>query len=59
MSEDDCTFTWAELAVAFPEFVQWVIQTYCPMPDDTVKREDYEIYSTVYRSMQRVRGESK
>lgn len=36
--------TWRDLATVHPEFVQWVVQTYGPLPEGEVKEEDYERY---------------
>jgi hypothetical protein len=34
--------TWKGLAVAHPEFVQWVVQTYGSVPEGPVREDDYE-----------------
>lgn len=36
--------TWKDIAVRFPQFVQWVTQRHGPLPDGEVKQEDYERY---------------
>jgi hypothetical protein len=42
--------TWKDIAVRYPEFVQWVIQKFGPLPDGPVKQEDYERFFAAYRA---------
>ena len=39
---------WRDLAVSYPEFVQWIVQKYGPLPDGEVKEEDYNKYKEAY-----------
>lgn len=41
-------YTWKELAVHFPEFVQWIVQRYGGVPEGPIKREDYLRFQTEY-----------
>lgn len=36
------------LAVMYPEFVQWVVQKYGSLPEGQVKKDDYEKYLAEY-----------
>jgi hypothetical protein len=42
------TMTWKLLAGLYPEFVQWVVQRYCPQPDGPISRADYDLYAYEY-----------
>lgn len=35
-------FTWHYAAARYPEFVQWIVATYGPLPDGPIREEDYE-----------------
>lgn len=41
--------TWNDIAVQFPEFVQWVVITQGPLPDGEVRQEDYDKFRTAYQ----------
>jgi hypothetical protein len=43
------TPTWKELARTYPEFVQWVVQRYGPLPDGPINEADYTRYATEYQ----------
>jgi hypothetical protein len=34
--------TWNDVALRYPEFVQWAVQHAGPLPDGEVREEDYE-----------------
>lgn len=34
--------TWNEIAVRYPEFVQWAVATQGPLPDGDVREEDFD-----------------
>jgi hypothetical protein len=34
--------TWHDIAADYPQFVQWCVATYGPLPDGKVRQEDYE-----------------
>jgi hypothetical protein len=40
--------TWKELATVYPDFVQWVVQVYGPLPEGDVTEADYERFGTAY-----------
>lgn len=42
--------TWKDVAVALPEFVQWIVATHGPLPDGEVQQADYERLKTEYES---------
>jgi len=42
--------TWNQIAIAYPEFVQWVVQTYGPMPEGPIQHEDYVRYKELYEN---------
>ncbi len=41
--------TWRQIAQRYPEFVQWVVQTFGPLPGGEVQQADYERYADAYR----------
>ena len=41
---------WKDVAVAYPEFVQWAVATQGPLPDGEVKQEDYERLVSAYKA---------
>jgi hypothetical protein len=44
--------TWAQVAVKFPEFVQWVVATQGPLPEGPVEEEDYVRFARLYGEAQ-------
>jgi hypothetical protein len=42
--------TWRDVAVRFPEFVQWAVAEHGPLPDGEVKQEDYERLAAAYQA---------
>jgi len=40
--------TWREVAVVLPEWVQWIVAKYGPMPDGPVLKEDWERWGKAY-----------
>lgn len=42
--------TWKELAAEFPEFVQWVVQKYGPLPEGPVSEEEIIRYTEEFRA---------
>ena len=40
--------TWRDLAVRFPEFVQWIVAKFGPLPEGEVKQEDYERFTLAW-----------
>lgn len=40
--------TWTDVAKMYPQFVQWAVQKYGPLPDGPVKQADYERYVDAY-----------
>jgi len=45
--------TWRDLAVRYPEFVQWIVQTYGPLPDGPVIEADYGRFKAAYEKANR------
>jgi hypothetical protein len=45
------TPTWKELARTYPEFVQWVVQRYGPVPDGLINEADYTKYAIEYQGV--------
>ena len=44
--------TWKELAMTLPEFVQWIVQVHGPLPEGTIKQQDYDKFSELYSENQ-------
>lgn len=42
--------TWKKIARAYPEFVQWVVQTYGPVGDGEVDPEHYQRMVRAYNN---------
>lgn len=42
--------TWRDLALVFPGFVQWIVQTHGPLPDGRVLEEDYNRLKAEYEA---------
>lgn len=40
--------TWRDVAASYPEFVQWVVATFGPLPDGEVTEEDWVRYKDAY-----------
>lgn len=40
--------TWNDLAVAAPEFVQWIVARYGPLPDGDVDEADFNRFAMIY-----------
>lgn len=40
--------SWAQIAERYPEFVQWCVASFGPLPDGEVIEEDYERMATAY-----------
>lgn len=43
--------TWRDLAQSFPDFVEWAVQTFGPLPDGDITRTDYERLTLAYASL--------
>jgi hypothetical protein len=41
--------TWKELAVRYPEFVQWCVQKYGPLPEGPIDHRDYAMFMLAYK----------
>ena len=41
---------WRTVAVLMPEFVQWIVQRFGPLPDGEVRREDFERFAAEYEA---------
>jgi hypothetical protein len=41
--------TWRDVATRHPEFVQWVVATFGPLPDGPVTQQDYDRYAAAYK----------
>jgi hypothetical protein len=41
--------TWKHLAIQYPEFVQWIVAKFGPLPDGKIKQEDYERFAEAYQ----------
>lgn len=41
--------TWRDIAIQLPQFTQWVVQRFGPLPDGEVSREEYERYAAAYK----------
>jgi hypothetical protein len=42
--------SWEDLAKIYPEFVQWVVQRFGPLPDGPVLEEDYDRFKDAYET---------
>ena len=42
--------TWNDVALSYPEFTQWIVQKFGPLPDGPVKLEDYERFKAAYEA---------
>jgi hypothetical protein len=42
--------TWHDIAVRYPDFVQWAVQTHGPLPDGEVSEDDYERLALDYKA---------
>lgn len=42
--------TWRDIAVRFPEFVQWIVATHGPLHDGPVTKNDYERLRAEYEA---------
>ena len=42
--------TWRDVAVRYPEFVQWVVARFGPLPEGPVIQEDYERFANAYQT---------
>ena len=42
------SITWRQVAVLFPEFVQWVAQTHGHLPEECTE-DDYTMYANEWR----------
>jgi hypothetical protein len=40
--------TWDDVALHYPEFVQWIAAKFGPLPDGDVKQEDYERFKAAW-----------
>ena len=40
--------TWKDLAEKFPEFVQWIVQKFGPLPDGPIEENDYNRFKEAY-----------
>ena len=40
--------TWRDVAVRFPEFVQWVVATNGPLSDEPVTQDEYDRFVAAY-----------
>lgn len=43
--------TWKDIAVRYPEFIQWAVATHGPLPDGDVKQADYEKLAAEYAAV--------
>lgn len=50
MSEPVLAATWAEFARIYPEFVQWIVQRFGPLPEGNVREADYDRYKAAYEA---------
>jgi hypothetical protein len=41
--------SWKDVAVHYPEFVQWIVAKFGPLPDGEVNRADYEWFAEAYQ----------
>ena len=42
--------TWKDVAANYPEFVQWVVARFGPLPDGPIQQEDYERFAAAYQA---------
>ena len=42
--------TWNDIALQHPEFVEWTIAKFGPLPDGEVQEADYERFRAAYRN---------
>jgi hypothetical protein len=40
--------TWNDAAIRFPEFVQWIVARFGPLPDGEIKETDYIRFYNAY-----------
>lgn len=40
--------TWKVMTTLLPEFVQWIVQKYGPLPEGPIKQTDYERFKKEY-----------
>ena len=40
--------TWSDMTKWYPQFMQWVVQKFGPLPDGAVKTVDYEKFRSAY-----------
>jgi hypothetical protein len=41
--------TWNDVALCYPEFVQWAVARHGPLPDGEIRQEDYERLAAAYK----------
>ena len=42
--------TWNDVAAAHPEFVQWIVARFGPLPEGEVTEADYNRYKVAYET---------
>lgn len=42
--------TWNDVAAAHPDFVQWVVARFGPLPDGEVTADDYSRFKSAYEA---------
>lgn len=42
--------TWHDVAALYPEFAEWVVAKYGPLPDGEIQQEDYERLAAAYKA---------
>lgn len=40
--------TWKDLAKSYPEFVQWIVQKFGPLPEGEISADDYNRYADAW-----------
>jgi hypothetical protein len=44
------TPTWRALAIQYPDFVQYIVTRYGPLPAGPIEEEDYERFKVAYEA---------
>ena len=47
------SLTWRDVAVLDPEFVQWVVQRFGPLPEGPVRPRDHKKYLAAFNDYRR------
>jgi hypothetical protein len=45
---------WKEFALLYPEFVEWIVQKFGPLPEGAIDEEDYNRFKLAYEESHRL-----